>query len=58
MVALISLQNAVVNERSSLWLSRTSGLELGRKPSFTTKFLCFGAQALGEVKAFTLCILI
>jgi hypothetical protein len=55
MVALISMQNSVVNERSSLWLSRTSGPELGRKPDFTAKFICFGARALGKVKAFMLC---
>jgi hypothetical protein len=56
MGASISTQNPEVSERNLLLPSRTSGLDLGCKHGFTTKFLCFGVRAPGEVKAFLLCI--
>jgi hypothetical protein len=56
MVALIFMQNMAVSKRSSPWLSRTNGPELGRKPGFTAKFLCFRAQVRDGVNASSLCI--
>jgi hypothetical protein len=56
MGALNFMRNVGVNERSLLWSSRTNVPELGHKHGFTTRFLCFRAQALDKIRASMLCV--